>query len=691
MEFRFQDLPIATETPVSELGIGKVFKYLAARGIKTAKQREELGLRVLPAKDIGKKGDERAAVVFPHFDAQGNPLDWWSARLVDVMPPTAWDLQLGTKGRGKMYCPPKERPSAYLVPTLDWREMGFEDTIFIHESAIKAYAGARCGFWSIGLNGVWGWTSKKHEMALVPEIKDLPWAYKKLKCVIVFDSNVENNDDVRAAMVRLTAKMQEICKVECRWLPLPKPPKEFGQADWGFDDYCVFYGDDKGKEFLSGAEANSVPVDISQMEQLKLQLNNEVCVVTSMGRIAEQDNPSVLMTRDVFLNVNYAHYTVPMEDDKGKITIASAPLTWLKWGGRTVVKRLEYMPGEERIANAALNTWRGMGVEPAHGDVQKWLDNFERNVPDKNIRHWMLCWMAWPLQHPGAKLHSYIHLWGPPGSGKQALFYPLMRIYGDSNSAVIGEEQLRSDFNSVYSSKQLINIDELEPARAETKDKINRKLKSLTTDPQMVVNTKGVPEYKLANLANIFSTSNYIDSIKLDDDDRRCLVIKYGDRLHNRREDGYWDEYYAWMDGDGASAVYDYLLRYDCKGFDPKGWAPMTEEKAAMTESTKTVLEQWVDALWTNPDMLPAIVGKRALLSSKELAQYAFADDPMGVTPGKTNQLGIRMHSAGFKSIKLKVDGLPTKFWIVRGKDEAWTPASAQAHLKTFKAAGGKF
>jgi hypothetical protein len=145
------------------------------------------------------------------------------------------------------------------------------------------------------------------------------------------------------------------------------------------------------------------------------------------------------------------------------------------------------------------------------------------------------------------------------------------------------------------------------------------------------------------------------------------------------------------VDNGGAEAVYSYLLDVDLSGFDPAGWAPMTEEKEVVVASGRQVVEQWVADLWQDPEsVLPnGVPAKQCLFSNEELAMWAYADDPSGVTPAKRVKLGLAMHSAGFQRMVVKVKGKTMKVWAVRGRDQDWSsPGVAVKHLNVY--VGGK-
>lgn len=504
-------------------------------------------------------------------------------------------------------------------------------------------------------------------MPLIQELRDLPWKALDLQPVICFDSNAADNWDVQAAISQLAGKLYEITGQSATHLLLPKSPEG---EHWGFDDFCVRHGDDAALAYLDG---DGDVVEVSELKRLKVKLNSEVCVVRSLGRIAEQAT-GTLMTRTTFTDINYAHYVASVDDKS-----INVPRLWLADPSRVEVEALDYVPGGSVLVGDRLNLWRGMGVSPSPGDPRKWLDLLERNIPNPVLRQWVIQWMAYPLQHLGAKLHSYIHLWGPPGSGKQALFYPLRLIYG-SNAIIVGKAQLLSDFNSIYSNKQFINFDELEASERATM--MQQKIKMLTDKDTLVVNSKGQPEYEVRNCANFISTSNYPDALKLDDDDRRACVIQFGERgkVH---DEAYWTEYHAWVENGGAEIVFQYLLEVDLEGFNPKGWAPMTEAKADVTEASRSPVEVWVQHLWDDPESVLPANQRKSLWTNGELAMFAYADDPKGVTPGKKVFLGVRMLAAGFRRTdQIKINGKPERYWIVRNRDDEWGNDDVRHHLK---------
>jgi hypothetical protein len=684
----------AITSPLQNLGFPLALKYLRDRGIGE-ELINDLGVKILPAAELIQRArssirmpdDDRLAVVFPHFNVKGDYIDWWSARLVDtnLRPVVHSFANLVPHKRGKMFCPPNEAPHAYLVPTLDWTKLRKNDKVYIHESCVKAIAGARLGYWSVGLNGVWGWTSRKHEIALVAELRDLPWKALKLQPVIVFDSNAEDNWDVQSAIGHLTAKILEITGQHATHILLPRAPDG---THWGFDDFAARMGDDAARAYL---ESEGQTVTVSEVELTKLRLNSEVCVVRSLGRVAEQESLT-LMSRSVFTEVNYAHYTAVVEDGED-VRQVNVPRLWLSDTRRTEVERLDYIPGiTDRIVKQdgerILNAWRGWGLSPEEGDVSQWLDLLQRNVSDETLRHWIIQWFAYPLQNPGGKLNTFLHLWGPPGTGKNALLEPILRIYG-KNAAVCGRDDLSGNFNAILANKQFVNFDELYGGNGPDAVRVTNKLKPIITGDKIAIEQKGVDKYFLRNCMNSVTTANYMDAIKLDDSDRRAAVINIGDQS-KKNDKSYWVPYFEHFKyGAGAAALFHYLLAYSLEGFDPKGWAPDTADKHEMIRATQRFDEQWVHMLREDPDqVLPPVLRTRALMTVDELAQYCYTEGT--ATAGQKNGLGIKLYAAKFDKRELKIDGRKIRFWIIRNPGSEWTPEDCRKHLKSQKYPGIK-
>ncbi|MHB0925866.1 MAG: DUF5906 domain-containing protein, partial [Gallionellaceae bacterium] len=117
-----------------------------------------------------------------------------------------------------------------------------------------------------------------------------------------------------------------------------------------------------------------------------------------------------------------------------------------------------------------LNTWRGWPLEPKKGSCElllellSYLCGLEKN--SEEIYRWLLCWMAYPLQNPGAKMSSAVIMHGPQGTGKSTIFQTLSKIYADY-ATVLNQRGLEDKFNADWVDTKLFLLAEEVVTRAE--------------------------------------------------------------------------------------------------------------------------------------------------------------------------------------------------------------------------------
>lgn len=227
-----------------------------------------------------------------------------------------------------------------------------------------------------------------------------------------------------------------------------------------------------------------------------------------------------------------------------------------------------------------LNTWRGWPMQPAAGTCERLLELIEYlcSAEDnaREVYQWLLKWMAYPLQHPGAKMSSAVIMHGPQGTGKSTVFQCLAKIYGDY-ATVLNQRGLEDKFNADWVDSKLFILAEEVVTRAEMWH-IKNELKELVTGEWIRVNPKNIAAYRQRNQVNIAYNSNENQPLPLDNDDRRHCVIYTPPALG----EDYYDEVFLEIEAGGVAAFYDYLIKLDLAGFHPKKRPPMTESKRAL-------------------------------------------------------------------------------------------------------------
>jgi putative DNA primase/helicase len=243
------------------------------------------------------------------------------------------------------------------------------------------------------------------------------------------------------------------------------------------------------------------------------------------------------------------------------------------------------------------NLWGGWPTAPAAGCCDRLLELGEylcNQTPGeaRGLWEWLLCWLAYPIQHPGAKMATSVLMHGPEGTGKNTFFGAIRRIYGRYGTQ-FSQVEVESNFNG-WASGKLFAIGNEVVSRAELYH-IQGRLKSMVTEPEWIINEKMLPARAEANHCNFVFFSNRIDIAKLDRGDRRYCVIWTPAALG---EDFYGDVS-AEIRAGGVEALHQHLLHLDLGDFGPHAKPPMTTAKADLVElgmdSTERFFRDWLD------------------------------------------------------------------------------------------------
>lgn len=378
------------------------------------------------------------------------------------------------------------------------------------------------------------------------------------------------------------------------------------------------------------------------VETALTKLNSEIVLVLDTLEIAEL-NPAPgqtrlrFMDRSDFLNIAYAdRFHQPTDPDGNPVgnSIALAP-KWLKWPRRRKVNRAVYEPGQPRITDSGdLNTWFPSPNKPKPGDLTLWHTYFNHIFrDDPTHKEWFLAWLAYPLQHSGTKLNTASVLWSKEtGTGKSTMAFILREIYGQHNCSLLREADLNSKFNGWAINKQFVEVDEMPSgtrarSRAET-------IKSLTTRQVIPVDLKFQNRYEIRDTINYLYTANHIDSLYLDQNDRRLFV-------HHVTEEKLPEEFFRkelapWLRTEGFSAIHHYLLNdidlsksivggnpfdaTDLKPFSPNAAAPHTASRTAAISAGFSDYEEWIQEMRLAPETyLPEDKRDLTLFTANEL------------------------------------------------------------------------
>lgn len=278
-------------------------------------------------------------------------------------------------------------------------------------------------------------------------------------------------------------------------------------------------------------------------------------------------------------------------------------------GGRvTKVDRVDYAPKKPAVfeedgityANSWCNSSESHG---APGDVQRWLDHWDL-LGWGGYRKHMLQWMAFTVLHPDQKINHMLLLGSGEGCGKDWLLYPLTVAMNNHSMTISGEELLEG-FNDYILSTKHLNINEAELGDRREAMAVSAKLKPLAAAPpeKLRVNQKGIKPIQVRNLLSVTMTTNSQMPLRLNGPSRRIFATWSDLQTRNMGGDTkpewttYWNDRWPWMKNGGAEACIWYLRNcVDLSDFNPASPPPMTEFLRDIQESSKSPMQQTVEA-----------------------------------------------------------------------------------------------
>jgi putative DNA primase/helicase len=231
--------------------------------------------------------------------------------------------------------------------------------------------------------------------------------------------------------------------------------------------------------------------------------------------------------------------------------------------------------------NIHCNLWAGWPTTPQAGTCDYLIDLLRYmcagDSKPEELFQWVLKWLAYPIQHPGAKMKSTLVIHGPQGTGKNMFFEAIMMIYG-RYGRVIDQSAIEDKFND-WASRRLFLIADEVVARSDLYH-IKNKLKAFITGEWIRINPKNMAAYEERNHVNMVFLSNEAMPVVLEEDDRRHAVIWTPEKLSRDFYAGVQRE----IESGGVAALHDYLLHLDLGDFTNATLPPMTDAKRELID-----------------------------------------------------------------------------------------------------------
>ena len=546
--------------------------------------------------------------LIPYHDSSGDVTEFWRVRYTST-PRKAFSVISKKPPRYSQLI--NTLPRFYFPKRTNWKAFNKDasEPLAITEGEKKAEKANKEGIPCIAVGGVWAWRSKKKGLAAIPDFDLIKWGGRTVW--LVFDNDLMTNPLVIGALAGLSNELHKRgAKVFIKFLPK-------GPGKIGLDDYLLKRD---AKAFIKLRE------DEYKKSELLWQLNDRLAFIEKVNATWDFKHQTMYPTKQSLIQqFDNLTYQEPKANGGGFITKKAAE-QWSAWPYKHVHQGIGYFPGDESVVTDAngvdrINTWPGWKCLPKPGTVKPFLDLIDflfEDAPDQKV--WFMKWLAYPLQHPGTKLMQVVLLHSrTQGVGKSFVGEIVGEIYGE-NFNIVSQDELHSSFNEWLVGKQFILGEEL--SGGDNRKDADR-LKNMFTRKLFNVNIKFQPNYVMQDCANYLLTSNRVDALFLDDDDRRAFVHEIKSKA---KPENFYKRIGKWLDNGGASHLFHYLLNVETSKFNPRAPAPRTVARQNMIDLSKSDLDIWAAQVLKNPDdvfRLGDTIVERELFTATELISFA--------------------------------------------------------------------
>lgn len=280
-----------------------------------------------------------------------------------------------------------------------------------------------------------------------------------------------------------------------------------------------------------------------------------------------------------------------------KMALGDTYPLWLNSSERRTVdvEHIVFDPTMSKDPAVYINTFDGLPLEPVRDDEActnlRWLISFLCNH-DEAAAQWLIRWLAYPLQHLGAKMDTAVLMHSiMEGSGKSLLFADALGMLYGQYAATVGQTQLESNFNA-WQSRKLWSVFEEVVSRDQRYNQVG-KIKHLITGKTVRMESKFINGWEEANHMNAVFLSNEILPWPISDSDRRMLVMWPMETLPVERQKAIGRE----LEQGGVAALYGWLLSVDLGDFNQRTRPPSTDARERLVALSRagwqTFLHLW--------------------------------------------------------------------------------------------------
>ena len=267
------------------------------------------------------------------------------------------------------------------------------------------------------------------------------------------------------------------------------------------------------------------------------------------------------------------------------------------WNADVNVKtyyNFNYYPNDKLCPANCKNLWKPFPILKVPLDTSATTSKIYSfiNTLLGNCAEYVLNWLAHVVQKPERKTEVCILLYGEQGCGKSTIGEYLLRKIIGLDKMIITSKADKMFGRFVNSQGKLLAV--LNECSGKDTFNICDILKDAITMTTTEQEKKGVDAVAVTDYTNFIFTTNNINSVKIEEGDRRFMPIEINPVLKNNVS--YFKELYADLDNDViVRKFYEELMNRDLSKFNPSKHRPETELMKDMKSMNRNCIKQFID------------------------------------------------------------------------------------------------
>lgn len=254
---------------------------------------------------------------------------------------------------------------------------------------------------------------------------------------------------------------------------------------------------------------------------------------------------------------------------------------WLQSLQRRQYQGLRYLPGQDEVVDGYLNLWRGFSVQPKSGSWAMTREHVFHVLArgDRAAFDYIVKWAAWAVQNPDKPAEVALVFKGGRGTGKGTFLRALKQLFGQHGLQITSPSHLTGRFNKHLRDCSLLFADEAIAPGDKGSESV---LKGLITEPELMIEGKGIDVIQARNRLHIVMASNEDWVAPAGVDERRFAIFEVSGSKSGDKS--YFSAIDTELRSGGLEAMLYDLLTMDLEGWHPRDNVPQTvalaEQKA---------------------------------------------------------------------------------------------------------------